>query len=443
MIDDTIVLLKDWWENYLQVKITPGADALQQTRERVLHYLLLSLTGLSFLVLIPFTADTVTRTQSWELFLAIGIFVIFIWLATFNQQWPYYLRTAVLLSIFYGLTIHDLLTIGLVGANSTFLLVIPLLVFALLNLRAGIFATIGSIGLYALMAWQHGSGNLPLSAANIAQYATGDGWFTIGLFLGLLCLLSTILLGEMSSNVAEALRVEEQLDRTLESEQIYLQTRIDKRTRGLQASTEVSRHISVILDSQQLAETVVQQIQRVFNYYHVQMYEFNADKQYLNLIAATGNAGAELRQRKHRLAAWRGLVGQAGGHGQPQLAIDTEGNSNWLPNPLLPETVAELAVPIFSGDEVIGVLDIQHNDRDSLDEETVYVMQTIASQVAVALQNAALYEQVETEAQQEAMLEQIGQKIRETTSTEEALRVAATELALALNLKRTHIKLGL
>ena len=443
MINDTLMLLRDLWENYLQVKTTPGADALTRTRERILHYLLLGLTMLSAVVFIPFTSDTITRTQSWELFLGIVVVIIVIWLATFNQQWPYYVRTAVLLSVFYILVIHDLLTIGLVGANSTILLVIPLLVFALLNLQAGIFATIGSISLYALMAWQHGAGNLPLSASNIAQYTTANGWFNIGLFLGILCLLATILLGEMSSNVAEALHAEEQIDRDLRSEQINLQERIAKRTRGLQASTEVSRRISVILDSQQLAETVVQQIQQAFSYYHVQLYQFDTSKQYLKLIAATGTIGEKMLQENYRQATWRGLIGQAGGSGEPQLAANIENNSQWLSNPLLSETVAELAVPIFSGNETIGVLDIQHNTLHSLDEETVYVMQTIASQIAVALQNASLYEQVEAQARQEELLEQIGKKIRNTSATEDALRVAATELALALNLKRTHIELGL
>ncbi|MCA9980564.1 MAG: GAF domain-containing protein, partial [Anaerolineales bacterium] len=258
-----------------------------------------------------------------------------------------------------------------------------------------------------------------------------------------LCLLSAILLGEMSRNVALALAEEEALDETLEMEQKHLQTRITSRTRGLQASTEVSRRISTILDTRELTETVVQQIQQAFNYYHVQLYQFTPDKQYLILTAATGTAGQELRRRKHRLATWRGLVGLAGGSGEPQLVDNVHNNPNWLPNELLTETVAELAVPILSGSEIIGVLDIQHNTLGNLDEDSIYVMQTIASQIAVAFQNALLYEQVEAQAQREELLEHISQRIRTATSTEEALKVAAIELTQALNLKRTEIKLGL
>lgn len=443
MIDDLTLLLRDLWEGYLQAKISPEADTQTQTRQRILHYLLLSLTTLSVVVFVPFTTDTITRTQSWSLFLMVLMIVFVVWLATFNQQWPYYLRTAVLLAVFYGLAVHDLLTIGLVGANSTMLLFIPLLVFTLLNLQAGIFATIASIGLYALMAWQHGSGNLPLNPDNIAIYVTGDGWFIIGAYLGILCFLSAILLGEMSSNVAQALVEEQALDQTLEREQTHLQNRIANRTRGLQASTEVSRRISTILDTRELTETVVQQIQQAFNYYHVQLYQFTPDKQYLVLTAATGTAGQELRRRKHRLATWRGLVGLAGGSGEPQLVIDVRNDPNWLPNELLTETVAELAVPILSGSEIIGVLDIQHNTADSLDEDSIYVMQTIASQIAVAFQNAELYEQAERQAEREELLEHISQKIRAATTTEDVLKAAATELTQALQLKQAKIELKL
>lgn len=443
ILDEITLLLRDLWEGYFQARISPEADTLTQTRQRILHYLLLSLSALSIFVFVPFTTDIVTRTQSWELFLTLLVVIIIIWVTMYNQQWPYYLRTAVLLSVFYGLAVHDLLTIGLVGANSTMLLFIPLLVFTLLNLQAGIFASIANIALFALMAWQHNAGNLPLEAESIALYATADGWFIIGGYLGILAVLSAILLGEMSSNVAYALQTEEMLDQQLESEQNLLQTRIINRTRGLQASTEVSRRISTILDSSELAETVVQQIQQVFGYYHVQLYEFTPDKQYLKLTAATGTAGQEMLAHNHRLATWRGLVGQAGGSAEPQLVTNVQESHEWLPNPLLPDTVAELAVPVQSGDDTLGVLDIQHHEPGLLDEDTVYVMQTIASQVAVAFQNATLYEQVEAQARREKLLEHISQQIRTAASTEEALRVATTELAQALNLKRTEIKLGL
>jgi putative methionine-R-sulfoxide reductase with GAF domain len=443
LLSDMTLLARDYWERYLQVRVSPDGDALTQTRERVLHYLLLSLSVLSVVVFVPFTNDTIARTQSWELFLGLLVAVIVIWTVTLNQEWPYYLRTAVLITIFYAIALHDLATIGLAGANNTFLLFLPILVFTLLNLTAGIIATVSNIILYAVMAWSHNAGNLPLEPDNISLYLTAEGWFVIGAMLGILCLLSAILLSEMSSNVASAMEEEATLDRTLQQEQIILQARIQARTRGLQASTEVSRRISTILDTKELADTVVQQIQLAFGYYNVQLYTFDREKQYLNLVAATGSVGQEMLKNKHRQATWRGVIGQAGGSGQPQLVVNIANNPHWLPNPLLPDTVTELAVPILSGAEIIGVLDVQHNVPQSLDEDTVYTMQTISSQIAVAFQNAALYEQAEAQARREELLATISEKIQRASSTEEALQVTAQTLTETLKLRRTAIELGL
>jgi GAF domain-containing protein len=443
MIDGLMLFLKDLWENYLRARITPEADTLTHQRQRLLHYILLSFSGMSILFMVPAIIDANNSIQSWEIFLTLVVASIIVWIATLNQSWPYYVRTAVLLGIFYSLVVYDMLTLGLVGVSSLILLVIPLLVFTLLNLQAGIFATIANIGLYIFMGWQHSANNLPLNATFIDLLVTADSWWIISLVIGALCMLSTTLLGELSANVGQALYAEAELDKALEQEQSLLQTRIANRTRGLQASTEVSRRISTILNSQELAETVVAQIKSGFSFYHVQLYQFDAEKQYLYLIAATGTAGEKLRQQRHRLAIWRGLVGHAGGSGEPVLVENVQENSDWVYNPDLPDTVSEVAIPVKSADEIIGVLDIQHNEEGRLDEDTVYVLQTIASQVAVSFQNADLYEQAEAQAQREALLDQISQKIQLATATDEVLRIATTELAQALNLKKAEIKLGL
>jgi hypothetical protein len=97
----------------------------------------------------------------------------------------------------------------------------------------------------------------------------------------------------------------------------------------------------------------------------------------------------------HKIAKGRGLVGRAAEANEPILVSDTANNSDWLPNVLLPETKSEVAIPISIGDEVLGVLDVQHNIVDGLKREDIDALQSISNQVAVAVQNARSYTEVQ------------------------------------------------
>lgn len=103
------------------------------------------------------------------------------------------------------------------------------------------------------------------------------------------------------------------------------------------------------------------------------------------MSGGTGEAGQTMLEQKHKVTKGRGLVGRAATTGTPVLVPNTSKDENWLPNPLLPETASEVAVPIFSGTEVIGVLDVQNNIPGSLNERDVDVLQSIAYQVSIAL----------------------------------------------------------
>lgn len=220
-----------------------------------------------------------------------------------------------------------------------------------------------------------------------------------------------------------------------------MEERVAERTRALQASIEVGRRLTTIRDVDKLVAAVVEQIRETFGYYHVHIYLVDEKHEKLILVGGTGEAGKMMLARQHRLDANQGLVGRAAQQNQVVLVPDTVGNPDWLPNPLLPGTSAEVAVPITYGGEVLGVLDVQHDVRDGLGEDDAALLESLAGQVAVALENARLLQEAQERAEQAAVMNVIGQRIQRATSVEEVLQVATRELALALNSDRARVQL--
>lgn len=219
-----------------------------------------------------------------------------------------------------------------------------------------------------------------------------------------------------------------------------LEQRVTDRTKALSTSTEVSRRLSTLLDEKQLVSEVVTQVQNAFDYYHVHIYLMDDKQEKLIMAGGTGEAGASMLSRAHSIPLGKGLVGRAGETNAPILVSDTVNNPDWLPNPLLPDTRSEIAVPISLANQVLGVLDVQQNVVNGLKREDVDLLQSIANQAAIALQNSRTLVAVQERASREQLITSINQKILSENSVDSALQVAVREIGRALG-TRTQIKL--
>jgi GAF domain-containing protein/HAMP domain-containing protein len=202
-----------------------------------------------------------------------------------------------------------------------------------------------------------------------------------------------------------------------------LEARVQERTRALEAGALISRQITTILDIDELLEQVVNSIQTSFRYYHVHIYLLDEQTQVLVMREGSGEIGRELKARSHKISRGLGIVGSVAERGQPVLAQDVSQVPNFVRNPLLPKIQAELAVPLRKGGATLGVLDIQSEEVGDFTEEDLTLMQSIADQIAVAVDNAHLFRRMQSTAAEAEELnrwitrqtwEDIGRKVQST-----------------------------
>jgi sigma-B regulation protein RsbU (phosphoserine phosphatase) len=182
----------------------------------------------------------------------------------------------------------------------------------------------------------------------------------------------------------------------IENAQLY--TRTTRQARILLLLNEISRELTSILNLDELLGRIAELLRRLIDY---QMFS----------ILLLDSSGEKLQHRfslrfhenihlKHDVPLGRGVIGSAVQSKQAVLVPDVTKDSRYVE--LNPETRSEMAVPLIYKDKVIGVLDLEHTRRGFFTEEHKRTITTLAAQMAIAIENARLYEEI---ARQERRLE--------------------------------------
>ena len=178
---------------------------------------------------------------------------------------------------------------------------------------------------------------------------------------------------------------------------------MEERAYQIQAAAEVAQIVSSFLDPDVLMERVVALVRERFDLYYVGLFLVDESGDWTGephrwavLRAGTGAAGEAMKAAGHKLeVGGSSMIGQCVANQEARIALDVGQAAVRFDNPHLPDTHSEMALPLISRGQAIGALTIQSTERAAFSEEDITVLQTMASQVAIAIENTRLLEQAQ------------------------------------------------
>ena len=193
-------------------------------------------------------------------------------------------------------------------------------------------------------------------------------------------------------------QVADQLSLALENARLFQETKraeeaLKRKNEYLAAAAEIGRLVTSTLDLNTIFSRTVNLVSERFGYYHAAIFVIEEAGFNAILREATGTVGAEMQATAHSLPInEKSIVGRVTLTGEPVIVNDTKKDSTFKLNPLLPQTLAEAALPLRVGSRIIGALDIQSTVADAFTQDDLSVLQILSDQVAIAIDNARSYE---------------------------------------------------
>ncbi len=203
------------------------------------------------------------------------------------------------------------------------------------------------------------------------------------------------LLGSNQSLQELNLRLEDRVaNRTVELE--VANERNQRRARQFEAIAQIARFTTTNQDLENLLARLTEVISEQFGFYHTGIFLLNEDRSLAVLMAANSDGGKRMLQKGHQLGVGQtGIVGFVSATGTPRIALDVGDDAVYFDNPYLPATHSEMALPLQTASEIMGVLDVQSLETNAFQQEDIEVLTTLANLVTVAIQNAQSYDRTQ------------------------------------------------
>ena len=226
-----------------------------------------------------------------------------------------------------------------------------------------------------------------------------------------------------------------------------LERKVEERTRQIHTAAEVAQRITSTANLDELLNWTVQLIVDQFSFYQASIFMLDQRGRFAVLQASYGPAAQEMLARGHRLETGStSIIGWVTANKQPRVASDVSDDPVHFKNELLPETRSEVGIPISLGNLVLGALDVQSTAPDAFGPDTIVMLQLIASQIAVAIQNVGLLQTTHVDFQDLERLQRSSSEIVAAESKSEALQTLARILggapysALVLSLRGNQLE---
>ncbi len=313
---------------------------------------------------------------------------------------PYKLKAGSLLLLGYLAGLYTLINLGPWSNSAIFFLATCILAVLLFDQPTDIWitsislGTIAGIGLLNLL-------NLlkPLSAE--VPVTDSLGWVT---YTANMIALTVMLIWAVRTFKRELQAVANQLSDSLtliKKDRDDLERKVNERTVGLTRKTDqlraasyIARQTAEVQNLSALLETVANLVTDQFGFYHTGIFLMNETGDDVVLQAASSEGGHRMIERGHALAVGtQGIVGYVVAQKKPRIALDVGTDAVFFNNPDLPMTRSELALPLLVRNKVLGILDIQSNQPQAFTMDDIDVLQTLADQVAVAIENTRLLDE--------------------------------------------------
>ncbi|MDD2921265.1 MAG: GAF domain-containing protein [Anaerolineales bacterium] len=203
-----------------------------------------------------------------------------------------------------------------------------------------------------------------------------------------------------------------------------LEQKVDERARQIQTAAEVAQSFTTLSNLDEMLNSTVELLIKQFDFYQASVFLLDRSGKYLEFRAGFGAATQGLKEKNYRLEVGSAsIMGWVSANGQPRVTSDVSEDEFHLKNELLPETRSEATLPISMNNLVLGVLDVQSAQEDAFGHETVVMLQTLASQLATAIQTAGLTEISQIDFEELARLYRSSRLIAEANTENEIFEI--------------------